>query len=53
MRIAIVLNEHGEPAEIAADGEIELLIILRRANTRPSFLQAQGAWPRRSLRLSR
>ena len=27
MRIAIVINEHGEPIEFAADGEIELLII--------------------------
>ena len=27
MRIVIVLNEHGEPVEFAADGEIELLII--------------------------
>ena len=27
MRIAIVLNVHGEPAEFAADGDIELLII--------------------------
>jgi hypothetical protein len=27
MRIAIVLNEHGEPAEFAADGDIELPII--------------------------
>jgi hypothetical protein len=34
MRIAIVLNEQGEPAEFAADGEIELLIIRRPAAAR-------------------
>ena len=27
MRIAIVLNEHGEPAEFAADEDIEVLTI--------------------------
>ena len=34
MRIAIVLNEQGEPAEFAADGEIKLLIIRRPAAAR-------------------